>query len=721
MFKSLLEPSPLNYESTAMFVENIFDTVKKNKAAKAKSSSVNDATMLSTPFEYTLSDIEIRKSLGSKKKPRKSLKKNVKGKKTVSPKKKANLRKAKPQKKASTKSTPTKTPRKYTKRATKISAPTDIDDEEAAFILSSISQRSFDSFYSRVNGSCSNKTGTTESPSNNFVLDQTYHNGAMQHLLDHNYWMSSEVQTKNQETVESQSNEIEIKKATTTVIGTTQEVETSPEIETPSEIETSPEIEKQTCISFKNDSTKNVEINNNKHPTSPESAKKRWLRMVSMSSNHSEDESFHETSTIVAKTEKIIINSPLDVKIDHLPIVKIQHKDEKVVIKTEAEENVKTEDRTVKVEIEDQTEKTKNEPLNENSFANAVQSKATTSNENSFTNIVQSSATTSNENIPKKGSNENKSKEDSREDLKESPKEVLMESSKEVLMESPKKDLNESPKEVLNESPKKVLNESSKEVLNENPKIILNKIPNENFKKSSKKDPEEGSKKDYKEDFKVENTFDDEILDRSNWEKVLSFHENSIEKLMTANKRFAGKEKYGESHTSTRTSRFRPFFSRFNSVPIHLEKSSPFTSCTQFQRSISRISPEDPRRKIADSLSSEVSNENDHNYNIYKSHRPLRIEQKSDLLECLWEKRGIDSIKLHNFDSEKLFSSRTTNFKYTNELINNDLNNLISPIKPKVAIHDPRLNQSLLKTQSKEESETPKKKVNYKNFNDLQY
>ena len=143
MYKSQLEPPSENFHETQIFVENIFDTVKKAREAKA-ARSLAESKLASYDYSFDFSP-------SKRKKTRKNAKgkKNVKSSKTT-PKKKAR-KNAKTSSEKKKKTTPTKTPRKYTKR-TKITPQNDIDDEEAAFILSSISQRSFDSFYNRLNG-----------------------------------------------------------------------------------------------------------------------------------------------------------------------------------------------------------------------------------------------------------------------------------------------------------------------------------------------------------------------------------------------------------------------------------------------------------------------------------------------------------------------------------------------------------------------------------------
>lgn len=188
MLKSQLEPSP--HETTSVFVENIFDTVKKAKAAKAAKSLAESKLM--TPYQYPYDDPPPVK----KKRPRKNAKKNGKVKKPLTPKKKTTTprkpRILKDEAEKRKRASPVKSPRKYTKRVTKVPAPTDIDDEEAAFILSSISQRSFDSFYNRLNSCGSNKIHipldlpslSVQNHSSESVKNQAYYV-----MLDHNYWI----------------------------------------------------------------------------------------------------------------------------------------------------------------------------------------------------------------------------------------------------------------------------------------------------------------------------------------------------------------------------------------------------------------------------------------------------------------------------------------------------------------------------------------------------
>lgn len=257
MFKSQLEPPSENFVETQIFVENIFDTVKKAREAKAARSLAE--SKLATSYDYAFDF-----SPSKRKKQRKNAK-NKSGKKIPTPSKKKQRKPRTPKDKSKLKQqqTPTKTPRKYTKRA-KIVPPkapnaNDIDDEEAAFILSSISQRSFDSFYNRLNVNGSSSTNVvipldSTTASVQPVSKPIDHVTAYHHvLLDHNYWLTEPV------------------KVEPTAIKVEPEVSALP---LPLTIELKPK----------------VEVNNNKveAETSPKIAncdnavKKRWLRQATM-------------------------------------------------------------------------------------------------------------------------------------------------------------------------------------------------------------------------------------------------------------------------------------------------------------------------------------------------------------------------------------------------------------------------------------------------------
>jgi hypothetical protein len=587
---SQLKPSPLNYETTAMFVENIFDTVKKAKAAKEKNITLDESKILSSPFDYAFNEMSPVK----KRKTKKTSKKNSKVKKIIPPKKKPSLHKTKPLKETPSKrrkAPVTKTPRKYTKRATKASVAADIDDEEAAFILSSISQRSFDSFYNRLN----NKIETTETSSTKYDQNQTNQNNIV--MLDHNYF-------------HQQTNEVQLPSSEATNIT---EVVKSQESSQPNESKIK-ELNAQEIISTiipydREESSVNIaknttnEVNNNKYPASPESAKKRWLRMVTMTSTETVDEKSLEVSPLkkrkisreVTKSEfepnlKIVYNETIE---------KFNDKKEQLVEMTDAKSKVEKHIQLEKVKLE-------NDTLNEN-----------------------------------------------------------------------------------------ILNDFQ-------PSAIF---PIENKKE---------------EHLKLEEKNNDEDVERDDWEKILKFHQNSIEKLVEANKKYGRKTEYCEpnSSISNRIPRFQSRFSRFSSSEpdqfLTWKDSLLVSNYTPFQRSISEISS-DPRNVNSkaqgniNSFNSQFNFKNNEeltlnqSYNSYEA-RPSWIKQKSDSAEFLCEEQEIKNMKLRNFVSEKPLSTFTSACT-----ISDDLTNLNSLIKPKIAIcsKDPRLNHSL----NKEENDTPKKKV----------
>lgn len=192
MFKSQLEPPSENFHETQVFVENIFDTVKKAREAKA-ARSLAESKLATYDYSFDFSP-------SKRKKTRKNSKSKKNAKKPTTPSKKKPRKNAKTPpssgKKKSTTTTPNKTPRKYTKRA-KVKPQNDIDDEEAAFILSSISQRSFDSFYNRYNGNSiqipleTTTTITTNVQQPTIVYKSpSTQNSAYHVLLDHNYWIA---------------------------------------------------------------------------------------------------------------------------------------------------------------------------------------------------------------------------------------------------------------------------------------------------------------------------------------------------------------------------------------------------------------------------------------------------------------------------------------------------------------------------------------------------
>lgn len=199
MFKSQLEPSSENFVETQIFVENIFDTVKKAREAKA-ARSLAESKLAHYDYSFDLSPSKRKKT---RKNAKSKTPKNGKAKTTPKKKpRKPRTPKDSAEKKKKIPTTP-KTPRKYTKRV-KVKPQNDIDDEEAAFILSSISQRSFDSFYNRFNGTTHvvNKiqipleTSTVvqpmiqpQPPTTPKKCEPNHLTSYHHVLLDHNYWI----------------------------------------------------------------------------------------------------------------------------------------------------------------------------------------------------------------------------------------------------------------------------------------------------------------------------------------------------------------------------------------------------------------------------------------------------------------------------------------------------------------------------------------------------
>lgn len=255
MYKSQLEPPSENFHETQVFVENIFDTVKKAREAKA-ARSLAESKLASYDYSFDFSPTKRKKTRKNAKNKKNA--KNVKTTPKKKPRKNAKTPNGSSEKKK--KATPTKTPRKYTKRA-KVKPQNDIDDEEAAFILSSISQRSFDSFYNRFNGNSIQIPLETSPP----PQQPTYkppqpqpvstQNCAYHVLLDHNYWIA-----------EPEIIKPEPKPDAMNLLSTVAEVILSPTT-----------------------STKPLEVNNNKLPLldvncdtakSDNAVKKRWLRQA---------------------------------------------------------------------------------------------------------------------------------------------------------------------------------------------------------------------------------------------------------------------------------------------------------------------------------------------------------------------------------------------------------------------------------------------------------
>lgn len=374
MFKSHLDPSPQSFEQTAIFVENIFDTVKKAKAAKAAAKSLADTKPL--PYDdYSFGDLSPVK----KKKPRKNAsKKSVKVKKPTTPKRKTPLRKPRTSPKDSSekrKKTPAKSPRKYTKRVNKVPTTADsIDDEEAAFILSSISQRSFDSFYNRLNSCESGKfqIPIELSPTHLYGAppDDPIKNKAYYVMLDHNYWVAQPEAQPLKEPEKIETIVVDNSPSNSAVIA--HEIE--PEVKvcfTSQHNEVQPvkceklELKFTEPVSTKINSVvedaKTTEVNNNKFPSSQEvtsvspetlktentSVKKRWLRQAASDMN-----------TPVKKRKTAILDNfdaecdETLMKRDEVAVSKIVAGDNAILAVAAVSDFVKIEDKVVKYDVE---------------------------------------------------------------------------------------------------------------------------------------------------------------------------------------------------------------------------------------------------------------------------------------------------------------------------------------------------------------------------------
>lgn len=330
MYKSQLEPPSENFHETQVFVENIFDTVKKAREAKT-ARSLAESKLASYDYSFDFSPSKRKKTRKNAKN-----KKNLKTVKTT-PKKKPRKNAKTPKDGSSEKkkkTTPTKTPRKYTKRA-KVKPQNDIDDEEAAFILSSISQRSFDSFYNRFNGNSIQiplETPQTSPPICNRPRQPTpvsTQNSAYHVLLDHNYWIAEPEITKPEPKPDAMN-----------LLSTVAE-----SILSPSKVEPTTS---STTVTTTTNMVKPLEVNNNKlplldvncdTPKCDNAVKKRWLRQATS----------ENTSPVLAVTPPE--TSPDDLK---APLKKRrmareideywadqQHKDEIKKCETESDQKVK--------------------------------------------------------------------------------------------------------------------------------------------------------------------------------------------------------------------------------------------------------------------------------------------------------------------------------------------------------------------------------------------
>lgn len=299
MFKSQLEGTPQNFEATAIFVENIFDKIKKKRAE----------SKLVSNYDFGFPDVNVNVPR-SPPKQRKNAKRPVKVKKTSSPRKKTILKKPRVLKERvdkQKKQTPTKSPRKYTRRVSKVPATADIDDEEAAFILSSISQRSFDSFYSRQTSGGTNKIhipldGFSPSSTQNYSPSSSpSKNLAYYVMLDHNYWIvEPEVQpAADEKPIEPVQNTITF--SITQTIPEAQPLQTEVQSDDKKTAQVEATVLKEVVkveeapVKIEKPEEKQKEVNNNLFPSSKEeeefvksatpkventAVKKRWLRQA---------------------------------------------------------------------------------------------------------------------------------------------------------------------------------------------------------------------------------------------------------------------------------------------------------------------------------------------------------------------------------------------------------------------------------------------------------
>lgn len=717
MLKSQLEQSSQNYEATSVFVENIFDTVKKAKAAKAAKSLAESKLM--TPYQYSFADL----SPGKKKKPRKNAKKNGKMKKSPAPKKKMNLRKPKTREGAEKrkKTTPTKSPRKYTKRITKVPAPTDIDDEEAAFILSSISQRSFDSFYNRLN-SCETNTIhipldlpslsvqnlSSSTPSNS----SHHHDQAYYVMLDHNYWIEPKVITKT-ETVKSETflNNSTIKSTVTQPEEQIASPNRSASESTQSVSETTRSVSESTqsvtesnrSVSESNDfssqlESKVSEVNNNKLQASPvnevfeqepcmkehnTAVKKRWLRQAAT-----------EMKT-PPKKRKNLETLQINTKQETASLIVVNDKIAEVKI---IEDIKKEEDEEVKIKVEES-------PPQDLILETKVE-------------------------VPLK-----------EEELKkEDPEEVLQEVLPETV-EAPLIEAQTSQKDL------------STDKLASSPEIMIADVVEEPATHQNSSDTEQ---------------------DEMNWEKVMNFHRSQLNLLEEANKRFT-EEKVGNDLMSSsgiksvveqKCINFTPVKSLYKrETSVHQQLGFDFNPATRsrfnlldtpimaetrrtsdihgekysYHRSIGEFSPTNTRKSrwgssTAVSFASNsfqpfttYCSENNYsrsepytktNFSNYRAQKELCTNgQNTEVEEPSWALYETQFNKL----SKETFASclRDSSFD-SKKVLDCTLENIIPKksftaydalTKTKTAVADPRLNPSLLQDK-KDEALTPKKKVN---------
>jgi hypothetical protein len=658
-------------------------------------------------YDFAFPEVNVTRSPP---KQRKNAKRPVKVKKSSSPRKKTLLKKPRALKervKKQKKQSPTKSPRKYTRRVAKVPTTADIDDEEAAFILSSISQRSFDSFYSRQTSGGPNKIQipldgfTPSSTQNHSTTDPK--NLAYYVMLDHNYWIvepevqpevkpevKPEVQPEVKPEIQLAVKEKPIEPVQNTItFSITQtipeaellqtEVQSNDKKEVKSEIVApSDDVKTEDANTrIENPEEKHEEVNNNsckvedlveKSIPKVESTavKKRWLRQATLA----------DASTPPKKRKTATIQKELD-KISK----KESGKSKKDITREADQSKVKVEVVEVKAE---KAPSPKPEPAPTTAIENTKADK---------------------------------------------PK---------VEVEKVKKEESESPKLT---SPPEVSKEAS-------PARSAEIVKQEEVAKEVSKTKE--AEKDEEED------------DEKHWQSVMNFHRSQLELLQKLNTRFGdGGHQFAPEQNSSYSSQSNPLpTSRFNSnrqTYAHSrfsyfdkpENSDPRRSLstslsldtqqhpdvTPFQRSISESSTTRKHRwsgnEVKTPFNSFNSNtsffkENTHfmeepylkaSYNSYRVQKSTWVNCHQDPLENNARIPHVGA-PTNNFAirTSLPFSTETTVRKFDpvspddSVFVKKNVTASIAIAKSKASAHDPRLNPSLNETR-KEEITTPKKKV----------
>lgn len=203
------------------FVENFYDTIK----SRARAAAVRQKPIGLESDENKKKRKTIRRN-NLKNKAKSSLK--TKGKVRKRKSKSSDLSSPTLKKRNSNKKTPTPSPKKKLPTSNN-----DIDEEEAAYILSTISQRSFETFYNRFPTTVDNKIEIPiigyESVDNftRISSDQPYSHI----LLDHNYWSCS-----NQPEITFQIKATEVVKVEETLTQNDEKIEVKVEPEVEAEV-----------------------------------------------------------------------------------------------------------------------------------------------------------------------------------------------------------------------------------------------------------------------------------------------------------------------------------------------------------------------------------------------------------------------------------------------------------------------------------------------------